>query len=294
MTKVTELRAETTPTAAIATLSVAVAVAGHAVAGGTVALAAVPQLIVLAALAWSVGEHVAGRRWLSVAFLAALQLTAHLALELGHRAPTSIATAAAASAADSSSGAPMDHAAVGHSSMHEMAGTHAMPGMDAMPGMAMPGAEASASTAAGSLADAASSDLAHAASGSLAGAASVADAASGAAAHAASAGLAGGATGGMPGAMHGGVADALTMSAAHLVVLLLGVALVARAHRWVYRVAGILGRLVPQVPAPGVVLPVLRAVLIGVPEVPELTQRWLVSGVSRRGPPACGVLAASY
>lgn len=246
MTKVTELRAEPSPTAAIATLSVAVAAAGHALAGGTVSLAAVPQLLALAAIAWSVGEHVSGRRLLSVGFLAALQLATHLALELSHRAPTSIATAAA----DPVVGAPMDHAAVGHSSMHEMAGMHAMPGM------AMPAAEASASAATGS--------------------------------------PPGGVPGGMSGAMHGGVAGVVTMSAAHLLVLLLGVVVVTRAHRWVLRVVRILARLVLRLPDRPVALPGVRAVLGGVPEMPRLRQRWLVSGVSRRGPPGCGVLAASY
>jgi hypothetical protein len=95
-------------------------------------------------------------------------------------------------------------------------------------------------------------------------------------------------------AVHNGLSDALMMSAAHLLVLLLGVALVTQTHRWVLRVVRILARLVPQLPARPVALPGVRAVLVGVPEVPRATQRWLVSSVSRRGPPVCGVLAASY
>jgi hypothetical protein len=154
-----------------------------------------------------------GRRWLSVGVLAAIQLTTHLALEAGHR---TVAPAVAA---------PMDHAAMSHSSMHDMAG------------MSMPEP--------------------------------------------------------IP-ATHNGLTDALTMSASHLLVLLLGVALVTQAHRWVHRVAGILGRLVLRLPAVPVALPGVRAALLGLPEMPRLTQRWLTSSVSRRGPPECGVLAASY
>ncbi|MFI5714008.1 hypothetical protein [Kribbella sp. NPDC051620] len=297
MTRVTGLRAETSATAAIATLSVAVAATGHALAGGTVSLQSLPQLLALAAIAWSTGEHVAGRRWHSITLLALLQLTTHLTLELSHRAPRSVATAAAASAADTASGssnssanssavqaahtamdhaamdhaamghAAMGHAAMGHSSMHDMAGVHDMAGMHdlaGMAGMAMSGGDASAGVGSGSLASAASG------------------------------GLAGAAPGDMARAMHSGFAGVVSMSAAHLFVLLVGVALVTQAHRWVHRVAGIVARLVPQVPAPGVALPVLRAVLVGVPEVPRVIQRWLVAGVSRRGPPVCGVLAASY
>ncbi|MEV6409899.1 hypothetical protein [Kribbella sp. NPDC051718] len=243
MTKVTGLRAETSPTAAIATLSVAVAVAGHALAGGTVSLAVIPQLLALAAIAWSLGEHLAGRRWLTVGVLAAIQLSTHLALELGHRAPTSIGTATAASAAAPDGSAlptAMDHAAMGHSSMHDMAG------MAGMAGMEMPASEPVASGVSA------------------------------------------------PATVHSGLAGVVSMSAAHLLVLLLGVALVTQAHRWVQRVVRILARLVPQLPAAPVALPGVRAALIGVPEVPRLTQRWLVSGVSRRGPPEYGVLAASY
>ncbi|GAA3550794.1 hypothetical protein [Kribbella ginsengisoli] len=294
------MRAETSATSAIATLSVAVAALGHAVAGGTVSPTALPQLLALAALGWSLGEQVAGRRWLSFGFLGALQLITHLALEASHRTPTSIATAAAGSTDGTAQRAALEpgavgHAAMGHSSMHDMAGMAGMhdmagmagmhdmagmAGMHDMAGMAMPGVDASAAVGSGSLASAASGGLVDAASGGVA--------------HSASDGLVSAAPGDMAGAMHSGLAGVVSMSAAHLFVLLVGVALVTQAHRWVHRVAGLLARLVPQVPAMPVAVPGVGAVLVGVPEVPRLTQRWLVSGVSRRGPPGCGVLAASY
>ena len=212
-------------TSAVATLSVAVAVAGHVLAGGSAPLAVVPQLLALAAIAWSFGEHVSGRRWLSVGVLAAIQVTTHLTLDSGHLAAP--ATAAAEQP-------PMDHAAMGHSSMHDMAG---MAPAGAGPG-GLPGAGESA------------------------------------------------------GSMHGGLADVLAMSAAHLLVLLVGVALIGSTHRWVQRVVRILARLVPQLPASAVAVPSVRAALPGVPEQPHLTQRWLTSGVSRRGPPRYGLLTA--
>jgi hypothetical protein len=272
MTKVTGLRAETSATPAIATLSVAVAAVGHVLAGGSASLQSLPQLLALAAIAWSVGEHVAGRRWRSISLLATLQLITHLTLELPHRAPSSIATAAAASAASSADRAAVDQIAMDHAAMGHGAMAFGHSSMHAMAGMAMPATDASAGGGSGSLADAASGSVAHAASGSLAGAA----------------------PGGMPGSMHSGLGGAVTMSAAHLFVLLLGVALVTRAHRWAVRVVRILARLVPQVPVRPVALPGVRAALVGVPEMPRLTQRWLVSGVSRRGPPEYGVLAALY
>ncbi|NEA37493.1 hypothetical protein [Streptomyces sp. SID13031] len=213
------MRAETSATSAVATLSVAVAVAGHVLVGGFASVAVVPQLLALAAIAWLLGEHLTARRWLSIGVLAAIQLTTHLILDSGHRpAPMDPA--------------PMDHAAMVHSSMHDMAG------------MTMPMPEPVVTEQA-----------------------------------------AGG---------HGGLASALTMSAAHLAVLLVGVALVTQAHRWVQRVLRILARLVPQVPALAIALPVVRAVLAGVPERPQLTQRWLTSNVSRRGPPEYGAFAALY
>jgi hypothetical protein len=211
------LRAETSATSVVATLSVAVAVAGHVLAGGSAPLETVPQLLALAAIAWSVGEHLSGRRWLTLGVLAALQLTTHLALEAGHRATPAMA-------------APMDHAAMDHSSMQDMAG------------MSMPEPMTTEPTS----------------------------------------------------ATHSGLADAMTMSAAHLFVLLLGVALVTQTHRWVQRVLRILARLVPHLPTVTVVVPGVRAVLAGVPEKPQLTQRWLASSVSRRGPPEYGVFAALY
>lgn len=220
------MRAETSATSAVATLSVAVAVAGHVLAGGSASVAVVPQLLVLAAIGWSLGEHLAGRRWAATGVLAALQLATHLTLDAGHRAGPLAA--------------PVDNTAMDHSPMHDMAG------------MAMP------------------------APGPVAGGAADSLAASG------------------PATMHSGLADALTMSAAHLLVLLVGVALVTQTHRWVQRVQRILARLVPQVPVPAVVLPGVRAVLAGVRERPWVTQRWLTSNVSRRGPPEYGAFAALY
>jgi drug/metabolite transporter (DMT)-like permease len=61
-------------------LSVAVAVAGHALVGGAVALGVVPQLVALAGACWLLGEHLAGRRWLSVGVLAGVQLIVHFTL----------------------------------------------------------------------------------------------------------------------------------------------------------------------------------------------------------------------
>lgn len=97
-----------------------------------------------------------------------------------------------------------------------------------------------------------------------------------------------------PPAMHQGVTDALTMTAAHLLVLLAGVVLIGRAHQWASRVLRVLARLVPQLPAAVVlVVPTLARGLTGVPDVPQLRQRWLTSNVSRRGPPAVALLIAS-
>jgi hypothetical protein len=212
------LRAETSATSAVATLSVAVAVVGHVLVGGSASVAAVPQLLALAAIAWSLGEHLTGRRWLTVAVLAGLQLITHLTLDAGHSSVPSPVVVAPV---------PMDHAAMGHSSMHEMP-------------MPEPVTTGSVQTA----------------------------------------------------GMHSGLADAVTMSAAHLFVLLAGVLLVGSTHRWVQRVLRILARLVPQLPVAAVTIPGVRAALPGVPEQPRLTQRRLTSSVSRRGPPAYGVLAA--
>jgi hypothetical protein len=69
-------------------LSVAVAMGGHwLVAGGSVPLAVLPQLAALAGACWLLGEFLAGRRLVSVAVLAAVQLFVHLALgSSGHNA----------------------------------------------------------------------------------------------------------------------------------------------------------------------------------------------------------------
>jgi hypothetical protein len=75
------LRAETSATSAVVTLSVAVAVAGHVlVSGGSVPLAVVPSLLALAGACWLLGEFLAEERALAVAVLAAVQLLVHLTL----------------------------------------------------------------------------------------------------------------------------------------------------------------------------------------------------------------------
>ncbi|WP_157631024.1 hypothetical protein [Kribbella catacumbae] len=104
------MRAETSTTSAVATLSVAVAVAGHVLVGGSASLAVVPQLLAIAAVCWLVGEFVAGHRLLSVVLFAGVQLVVHLTLDSSHPTPA----------------APMP---AGHSSMHDMAGHHHTSGM---------------------------------------------------------------------------------------------------------------------------------------------------------------------
>lgn len=92
--------------------------------------------------------------------------------------------------------------------------------------------------------------------------------------------------------MHQGFTGSLTMAAAHLLVLLAGVVLIGRTHQWVQRVLRILARLVPQLPAALTPVPPVGRPQSAVPEGPHLTQRWLTSNVSRRGPPAVRVLTA--
>ncbi|HEY0693527.1 MAG TPA: hypothetical protein VGD71_31365 [Kribbella sp.] len=76
------MRDETSATSALVTLSVAVAMGGHwLVAGGSVPLAVLPQLAALAGACCLLGEFLAGRRVLSVAVLAAVQLFVHVALD---------------------------------------------------------------------------------------------------------------------------------------------------------------------------------------------------------------------
>lgn len=204
------MRAETSTTSAVATLSVAVAVSGHVLVGGSASLAVVPQLLAIAAVSWLVGEFVAGRRLLSIALLAGIQLVVHLSLDSSHPTPA----------------APMP---TSHSSMHDMAAhdhTHGMP---------MPQATET---------------------------------------------------------VHTGLTDAITMTAAHLLVLLASVALIGGTHRWVQRVLRILARLVSQLPAPAVAIPTMGTAPAAVPERPHLTERWLTSNVSRRGPPQYRALLA--
>lgn len=87
--------------------------------------------------------------------------------------------------------------------------------------------------------------------------------------------------------VHPGLTDALTMTAAHLLVLLASVALIGGTHRWVQRVLRVLARLVPQLPAPAAAIPMADVPLAVVPEQPRRAERWLTSSVSRRGPPYC-------
>ncbi|MEU4395427.1 hypothetical protein [Kribbella sp. NPDC023855] len=288
------MRAETSATSAITALSVAVAALGHALAGGSVSLTALPQLVVLAAVGWSLGEHLSGRRHLTLGFLATLQLTTHLTLDANHpTAPTATDPAVTSHAAGlgptADAATATHHAAVGHA---VQAADHATLGH------VVQAADHAATADHTTLAHAATADhsaLAHAAAadhsavghGAVDGVAGM-DAASASVSGVGEAGV------GSMGGMHDGVFGAVGMSVAHLVVLLAGVLLVGSTHRWVQRVLGILARLAPQLPVPAVAIPGVRAALLGVPEQPRLTQRWLTSGVSRRGPPQYRVLAALY
>lgn len=265
------MRAETSATSAITALSVAVAAVGHALAGGSVALAVLPQLVVLAAIGWSLGEHLTGRR-LTLGTLAVLQLTAHLTLDANHPAVSATGPMATDHAA-------MSHGATGHGPAAADAATathYATLGHAAAAGDHTTGGHAA--TAPEPPAVAAQAGLGQGV-GTLHGGGRVVPA---------GAEVGGGAAGGM----HDGVVGAVTMSVAHLVVLLAGVVLIGSTHRWVQRVVRILARLVPHLPEPAVAIPGVRAALPGVPEQPRLTQRWLTSGVSRRGPPRYRVLPA--
>lgn len=76
--------AERTATSAVLTLSVGVAVVGHALAGGAVPVAVLPQLLALAAACWLLGDHLADRQELAVVVLAAIQLFVHFSLDSAH------------------------------------------------------------------------------------------------------------------------------------------------------------------------------------------------------------------
>lgn len=205
-TRMTGLRAETSATSAVVTLSVAVAVIGHVLAGGgQVPFAVVPQLIALAAVCWLLGAYLAGRRWLSVAVLAGVQLAVHLTLDSTHREPPVVM--------------PAGH----HHHAHDMPMPAELPGQ----------------------------------------------------------------------AMHEGFTGAVTMAAAHLLVILAGVVLLDRTHQWAARVLRILARLVPELPAGLIAVPAVGRPLNGVPELPRVVRRWSSSNVSRRGPPGVRVLPAS-
>ncbi|GAB3811947.1 hypothetical protein [Kribbella italica] len=172
------MHAERTATSAVLTLSVGVAVIGHALAGGAVTGTVLPQLLALAAACWLLGDHLAERQEAAVVVLAAIQLVVHFSLD----------------------------------SAHHMA------------------------------------------------------------------------------SMHGGAAGSLTMATAHLVVLLVGIGLVDRAHQWISRVRRIVARLVPALPAPIVALPVSHRAPRAETAGPSYWQRQDTANVSRRGPPAGQVL----
>lgn len=78
------MHAESSATPVVAALSVVVAVAGHALAGGTVALQLVSPLLALTAVCWLLGEYLAGERALAVVVLAAIQLFVHITLDAAH------------------------------------------------------------------------------------------------------------------------------------------------------------------------------------------------------------------
>ena len=78
------MQAERTATSAVLTLSVGVAVIGHALAGGAVAGTVLPQLLALAAACWLLGDHLAERQELAVVVLAAIQLIVHFSLDSTH------------------------------------------------------------------------------------------------------------------------------------------------------------------------------------------------------------------
>ena len=210
------MRAETSATSAVVTLSVVVAVIGHVLVGGSVSLAIVPQLLALATACWLLGEYLPGHRWSAIAVLAGIQLYVHSTLDSAHQEPPAV----------------MDMPA-GHSHTHDMP----MPMSMSMP---MPSAT------------------------------DVPDQ-----------------------AMHEGFTGALTMTAAHLLVLLAGVVLIGRTHQWAQRVLRILARLVPELPAALIPIPLVARPLSAVRDLPFVAQRWLTSNVSRRGPPAVRVLTAS-
>jgi hypothetical protein len=76
---------ESSATSVVAALSVAVAVVGHALAGGgSVPFGVVPPLAALAGVCWLLGEYLAGERLLTALVLAAVQLFVHVTLDAAH------------------------------------------------------------------------------------------------------------------------------------------------------------------------------------------------------------------
>jgi hypothetical protein len=75
---------ESSTTSVVAALSVALAVVGHVLVGGTVPLGVLPALAALAAVCWLLGEYLAGERLLTALVLAAVQLFVHVTLDAAH------------------------------------------------------------------------------------------------------------------------------------------------------------------------------------------------------------------
>jgi hypothetical protein len=92
-------------------------------------------------------------------------------------------------------------------------------------------------------------------------------------------------------AMSSGLAGSVWMAGAHLSVLLAGVAVLGRMHRFLSRVVRLLARFLPVLPVLGAV-PARRPVLPVSSVPPRLSAAWLSSWVSLRGPPGVRVIAA--
>jgi hypothetical protein len=92
-------------------------------------------------------------------------------------------------------------------------------------------------------------------------------------------------------AMSSGLAGSVWMAAAHLSVLLAGVAVLGRVHRFLSRVVRLVARLLPVLPVLGAV-PALRPVFVVPPVPPRFSGAGLSSCVSLRGPPGVRAIAA--
>jgi hypothetical protein len=92
-------------------------------------------------------------------------------------------------------------------------------------------------------------------------------------------------------AMSSGLAGSVWMAGAHLSVLLAGVAVLGRVHRFLSRVVRLLARFLPVLPLLGAV-PARRPGFAVSPVPPRLSGARLSSCVSVRGPPGIRVIAA--